>query len=51
LDLFDVAAAERAEAEIDKFVQRRVREAKDADAVEDLWAEDGSRGRGCIAIG
>ena len=32
-------AVERVEAELDAFVEKRAREAKDAEKVEELWAE------------
>ena len=35
----DVEAMERAEAELDRFIDRRAREAGDANAIEELWAE------------
>ena len=34
----DVEATEQAEQQIDAFVEKRSREAKDADAIEALWA-------------
>ncbi len=35
----DVAHAEKVEAELDAFVEKRAREAKDAATIEELWAE------------
>ncbi len=35
----DVEAMERAEAELDRFIDRRAREAGDAQRVEEEWAE------------
>ncbi len=37
VDLFDVDVAERVEAELDAFVKKRAREARDHERVEDLW--------------
>jgi hypothetical protein len=38
MDLFDVVTTEAAEQQIDAFIEKRSREAKDADAIEALWA-------------
>ena len=35
----DPAHVEKVEAELDQFVERRAREAKDAQRVQELWAE------------
>lgn len=35
--MIDPAQVERVEAELDSFVEKRARERKDADTVEDLW--------------
>ena len=35
----DPEAAERVEAELDSFIEKRAREAKDAENVEKLWAK------------
>ncbi len=34
----DTEAIEIAEAELDRFIERRAREAGDANAIEELWA-------------
>ncbi len=39
MDLFDVEAIEVAEAQLDQFIERRAREARDASLVEVAWAE------------
>ncbi len=39
MDLIDVAALEAAESSIDRFIEKRAREAKDANAIEELWKE------------
>jgi Holliday junction resolvase-like predicted endonuclease len=39
MDLFDPAAMERVEVELDAFVEKRAREAKEANAVEAAYAE------------
>ncbi len=39
MDLFDVEAIEVAEAQLDQFIERRAREARDAKLVEVAWAE------------
>ena len=41
----DIADLEKAEQQIDLFIERRAREVRDADAVEDLWAEQERRER------
>ncbi len=41
----DVEAVERVEAELDAFVERRAREARDANKVEELWAASERRVR------
>ncbi len=41
----DPETVERVEQELDQFVERRAREAKDAAAVEELWAESTRRDR------
>jgi hypothetical protein len=38
-ELFDVDAIERVESELDRLVERRAREARDASKVEELWKE------------
>lgn len=35
--MLDPVAVERVEAELDSFIEKRARERKDADTVEDLW--------------
>jgi hypothetical protein len=45
VDLFDLAAVERVESELNRITEKRAREAKDADAIEDLWAEQDRRER------
>jgi hypothetical protein len=35
----DPEAVEKVEAELDQFIERRARQAKDAEKVEGLWAE------------
>ena len=39
MDLYDVAAVEAVEAELDRFVERRAREARDQERVETEWAK------------
>jgi hypothetical protein len=39
LDLFDVEAVEAAEASIDAFIERRARDKREANRVEEAWAE------------
>ncbi len=39
LDVTELAKLEKAEAEIDLFIEKRAREAGDANAIEALWAE------------
>ncbi len=41
----DVDHLEKAEQQLDGFIERRAREAKDAAAVEDLWAQSVRRDR------
>ena len=41
----DLEAVERVEAELDAFVKKRVREAKYAEKVRELWAESERRER------
>lgn len=38
MDLVDVEAAERVESELDQFIEKRAREAKDANAIEAAYA-------------
>ncbi len=45
LAVTELAKLEKAEAEIDLFIERRVREAGDAELVEALWAEGVRRDR------
>ena len=37
--MLDPVAIERAEAELDAFVERRARESKEANALEEAWRE------------
>jgi hypothetical protein len=39
VDLFDAEAAERVASELDRIVERRAREARDTERVEEMWAE------------
>lgn len=39
----DVETVERVEAELDSFIERRVRERKEADRIEEAWAESERR--------
>ena len=39
----DPKAVERVEAELDGFVEKRARQAKDAETVEELWAKSAAR--------
>lgn len=41
----DPEAVERVEAELDSFIERRARQAKDVAKVEELWAESEARER------
>jgi hypothetical protein len=41
----DTEAVERVEAELDRLVERRAVEARDAERVEDLWKESTRRAR------
>ena len=41
----DPKAVERVEAELDGFVEKRARQAKDAERVQELWAESERRER------
>ncbi len=41
----DPEAIERVEAELDSFIQKRARQAKDAQRVHELWAESERRER------
>ncbi len=41
----DVAAAERVESELDRIIEKRAREAKDAQAIEKAWKESERRHR------
>jgi hypothetical protein len=41
----DLASAEKAEAQLDAFIEKRAREARDAQKVEELWAESARRHR------
>jgi hypothetical protein len=45
LDLFGVAATEKAEKSIDAFIEKRARERADANKVEELWVESSRRVR------
>ncbi len=45
MDLFDVEVAERVEGELDRIAEKRAREARDANAIEALWAEQERRER------
>jgi hypothetical protein len=45
MDLFDVQAAEKAEAQIDQFISKRAREKREANAVEAAWTESERRVR------
>jgi hypothetical protein len=45
MDLFDVEAVERAEAELDNFISKRSREREEANRVEAAWAESTRRHR------
>lgn len=37
--LYDAEHIERVEAELDSFIEKRAREAKDANRIEELWAK------------
>ncbi len=39
MDVFDVEAMDKLESELDRLIERRAREAKDANAVEELWKQ------------
>jgi hypothetical protein len=41
----DLEAVERVEAELDSFIEKRARQAKDAEKVEELWAKSAARDR------
>jgi hypothetical protein len=41
----DLEAVERVEAELDSFIEKRARQAKDAERTEELWAESAARER------
>lgn len=43
LDLFDVEAAEKAEAQIDQFIEKRARDKEEANRIEAAWAESERR--------
>jgi hypothetical protein len=43
--LFDAEHIERVEAELDSFTEKRARQAKDAERVEELWAKSAARDR------
>jgi hypothetical protein len=45
MDLFDVEAAEKAEAQIDQFISKRSRDKQEANRVEAAWAESECRVR------
>lgn len=45
VDLFDTDHLERVESELDRIVEKRAREARDAERVEELWAESARRDR------
>ena len=45
MDLFDVEVAERVEAELDSFIEKRARERADANRIEQLWQESARRDR------
>ncbi len=45
MDLFDVEAAEKAEAQIDQFISKRSRDKQEANHVEAAWAESERRVR------
>ncbi len=41
----DVEAIERVESELDRIIEKRAHEAKDAERIEDLWKESTRRER------
>ncbi len=41
----DVEAMERVESELDRIIEKRAHEAKDAERIEDLWKESTRRER------
>jgi hypothetical protein len=41
----DTEAVERVEVELDRLVEKRAHEAKDAERIEDLWKESTQRAR------
>ena len=45
MDLFDVEAIEAAEAKLDQFIEKRAREARDANKVAQLWEDSERRHR------
>ena len=45
MDLFDVEAAEKAEAQIDAFISKRVKEREDANKEAKFWVEQERRHR------
>jgi hypothetical protein len=47
LAVTELAKLEKAEAEIDLFIERRAREALDASRTEELWAESVRRHHAC----
>ncbi len=41
----DVEAMERVESELDRIIEKRAHEARDAEIIEDLWKESAGRER------
>lgn len=50
MDLFDLEAVERAEAELDNFISKRSREREEANRTEELWRASERRNRHKIRL-